>query len=111
MEKKFKTESFYLVQNKLWEKDWYVYIGEKLDNATHTVKYVGRYAKRPCLSEARITAYEKENNLVSFRYHDKLTKEERDMDITIDEFIGSLIRHVPEKGLICLDFTGCMLMC
>ena len=104
--RKFKTESFYLVQNKLWEKDWYVYIGEKLDNATHTVKYVGRYAKRPCLSEARITAYERDNNLVSFRYYDKLTKEERDMDMTIDEFIGALVRHVPEKGFNMIRYYG-----
>ena len=104
--RKFKTESFYLVQNKLWEKDWYVYIGEKLDNATHTVKYVGRYAKRPCLSEAKITAYEKENNLVSFRYYDKLTKEERDMNMTIDEFIGSLVRYIPEKGFNMIRYYG-----
>lgn len=104
--KRFKTESFYEVQNKLWEKDWYLWIGEELNNATHTVKYVGRYAKRPCLSEAKIIFYEKENNLISFTYHDKLTQEDQIMDMTINEFIGALIRHIPEKGFNMIRYYG-----
>lgn len=104
--KRFKTESFYEVQNKLWEKDWYLWIGEELNNATHTVKYVGRYAKRPCLSEAKIIFYEKENNLISFTYYDKLTQEDQIMDMTINEFIGALIRHIPEKGFNMIRYYG-----
>jgi hypothetical protein len=104
--KRFKTESFYEVQNKLWEKDWYLWIGEELNNATHTVKYVGRYAKRPCLSEAKIIFYEKENNLISFTYHDKLTQEDQIMDMTINEFIGALIKHIPEKGFNMIRYYG-----
>lgn len=104
--KRFKTESFYEVQNKLWEKDWYLWIGEELNNATHAVKYVGRYAKRPCLSEAKIIFYEKENNLISFTYHDKLTQEDQIMDMTINEFIGALIRHIPEKGFNMIRYYG-----
>lgn len=104
--KKFKTDLFYEVQNKLWDKEWYLWIGEKLDNATHTVAYVGRYAKRPCLSEAKITAYEKELNLVCFNYRDKLTKENQSLSLTINEFIGALVRHVPEKGFNMIRYYG-----
>ncbi len=104
--KEFGTDIFYEVQNKLWEKDWYLWVGEQLDNATHTVRYVGRYAKRPCLSEAKIMAYEKSNNLISFSYYDKLTKEDQIIDLSIDEFIGSLIRHIPEKGFNMIRYYG-----
>ena len=67
---------------------------------------MGRYAKRPCLSEAKIIFYEKENNLISFTYHDKLTQEDQIMDMTINEFIGALIRHIPEKGFNMIRYYG-----
>ena len=104
--KKFRTAVFYEVQNKLWEKEWYLWIGEKLDNATHSVAYIGRYAKRPCLSEARIIAYEKDLDLVRFNYRDKLTKENVGLDLRIDEFIGALVRHIPEKHFNMIRYYG-----
>jgi hypothetical protein len=104
--KEFRTDIFFEVQNKLWEKEWYLWIGEELESATHTVAYVGRYAKRPCLSEAKITAYEPEFNLVRFVYKDKLTKENVDLNLTIDEFIGALVRHIPEKGFNMIRYYG-----
>jgi len=103
---KFGTDVFYNVQNKIWDKSWYLWIGERLDSATHTVAYVGRYAKRPCLSEAKIIAYEKELNLVRFSYRDKLTKEDVSLDLTIFEFIGALVRHIPEKGFNMIRYYG-----
>jgi len=104
--KEFGTDVFYEVQNRLWQKEWYLWVGEQLDNATHTVAYVGRYAKRPCLSEAKITAYEKDLNLIRFNYRDKLTKENQSLSFTIDEFIGALVRHVPEKGFNMIRYYG-----
>jgi len=104
--KEFGTTIFFEVQNKLWAKEWYVYIGEKLDNATHTVAYVGRYAKRPCLSEAKIIAYDRDADIVSFRYQDKLAGEERILDFSVNDFIGSLIRHIPEKYFNMIRYYG-----
>ena len=104
--KKFGTDVFFDIQNILWRKEWYVWIGEQLDNASHSVAYIGRYAKRPCLSEAKITAYEPDNDLVDFVYRDKLTKEDTLIEFGIDEFIGRLIRHVPEKGFNMIRYYG-----
>jgi len=104
--KKFGTTLFFEVQNKLWAKDWYVYIGEKLDNATQTVAYVGRYAKRPCLSEAKIVAYDQDADIVSFRYQDKLLREERILDFSVNDFLGSLVRHIPEKYFNMIRYYG-----
>jgi len=105
-EKKFKTNVFYEVQNRLWDKEWYLWVGEKLESATHTVKYVGRYAKRPCLSEAKINFYDKELAIVGFNYKDKLTKENQSLEFSVDEFIGALVRHVPEKVFNMIRYYG-----
>jgi len=102
----FKTDVFYEVQNILWDKEWYLWIGEELNNASETVAYVGRYAKRPCLSEAKITAYEKELDLVRFNYRDKLTQEHQSISFTVNGFIGALVRHVPEKGFNMIRYYG-----
>ncbi len=104
--KKFKTDVFYDIQNRLWEKEWYLWIGEKLENATHSVAYIGRYAKRPCLSEARITAYEKELDFVRFTYRDKLTKEDVSLTLSVFDFMGLLARHIPEKHFNMIRYYG-----
>ena len=104
--KEFQTTVFFEVQNKLWQKEWYLWIGEELDNASQAVAYVGRYAKRPCLSEAKITAYEPDFDLVRFQYRDKITKENMEIDFTIEEFIKSLIRHIPEKRFNMIRYYG-----
>ena len=104
--KNFGTDVFYEVQNILWEKEWYLCVGEELNNVNYAVSYIGRYAKRPCLSEAKIIAYEKELNLVRFSYRDKLTKENTSLSLTTHEFIGALIRHVPEKGFNMIRYYG-----
>ena len=104
--KGFGTTIFFDVQNKLWAKGWYAWIGEKLDNATHAVGYIGRYAKRPCLSEAKIIGYDQRADIVSFCYQDKLLKEEKVLDLAVNEFMGLLVRHIPEKYFNMIRYYG-----
>lgn len=103
---KFGTDIFFDVQNILWVKEWYLWVGEELNNAEHSIAYIGRYAKRPCLSEAKITAYEKDMNFVRISYKDKLTKESSSLNFTTDEFIGALIRHIPDKHFNMIRYYG-----
>lgn len=81
----------------LWKKIWYVYIGEKLDNAVYTAQYIGRYAKRPCLSETRIAGYDPETKTVSFSYRNKIEKIDKTVTLPVNEFIGRLIQHIPDR--------------
>lgn len=60
--------------------------------------YIGRYAKRPCLSETNIVYYSYEKQLVSFVYKDKITRTEKTETVSVDEFLKRLIRHIPEKN-------------
>ena len=103
---KFKTSVFYNVQNILFKNEWYLYVGEKLDNVVLTVGYIGRYAKRPALSETRITYYSKLENIVKFEYKDKVTKEHKILSLSPLDFIGLLIRHIPEKNFHMIRYHG-----
>lgn len=104
--KKHKTMKFYEVAQILWKIIWYVYIGEKLDNAVYTAKYIGRYAKRPCLSEINITNYDPAAKTVAFRYRDKIEKIDKTINLSVEEFIGRLIRHIPEKHFRMIRYYG-----
>lgn len=103
---KFKVTDFYSVTVRLYDVIWYVWIGEKLDNADFTTRYIGRYAKRPCLSEARIIEYSFEKQIVVFLYKDKLSGTFKKEAVSVEEFIGRLIRHIPDKGFRMIRYYG-----
>jgi len=103
---KFNSSQFYNVQNILYQNEWYLYVGEKLDNVVLTVGYIGRYAKRPAISETRITYYSKQENIVKFEHSDKITGENKLISLSIFDFIGLLIRHIPEKHFHMIRYYG-----
>ena len=103
---KFKTTNLYHVQNQLWKMEWFNWVGEKLDNADFTTKYIGRYAKRPCLSEAKIKYYSKREFITVFEYKDKITKEFVQKEINPISLIGRLVRHIPEKNFHMIRYYG-----
>ena len=102
--KKNGISDLFSVLKILFSVSWYIHVGEKLDNADYTVRYIGRYAKRPSLSEAKIVSYD--GKFVVFEYKDKLTKEMTRIRLTVDEFIGRLVRHIPEKGFRMIRYGG-----
>lgn len=103
---KFGTSVFYNVQNILYKNNWYLYVGEKLDNVVLTVGYIGRYAKRPAMSETRIKYYSKSKNIVKIEYRDKKTNEIKLITISVMNFIGLLTRHIPEKHFHVIRYYG-----
>jgi len=105
-QKEFGTAVFFNVQNELWKKEWYLWVGEKLDNINTTVGYIGRYAKRPAIAETRILYYSKLEHIVRFEYKDKITDTYQTMDVTPLEFIGLLVRHIPEKHFHMIRYAG-----
>ena len=104
--KNFNTVDFFSVSRMLYQIVWYAWIGEKLDNADYTARYIGRYAQRPCLSETKITAYSFEKQTVSFIFKDKISKTFKSVTLSVDEFIGRLIRHIPEKHFRMVRYYG-----
>ncbi|MEI7513641.1 MAG: transposase [bacterium] len=105
-QRKTGFRDFFRVTQALYKIVWYVHIGERLSNANFTVRYIGRYAKRPCLSETKILYYNQAENKVVITYHDKLSKADEKITLTIEEFIIRLIRHIPEKGYKMIRYYG-----
>lgn len=103
---KFATSNLYEVQNELWKMNWYNWVGERLDNAHFTTKYIGRYAKRPCLSEAKIKYYNKNEFIVIFEYKDKMSKQWVLMETDPIAFIGLLVCHIPNKYFHMIRYHG-----
>jgi hypothetical protein len=83
---------------------WYVYIGEKLINAQFTVRYIGRYTKRPAIAESRIIGYD--GGTVTFNFVDHKTERLTYHTLPAGEFIGKLIRHIPDENFRIIRCGG-----
>ncbi|MCG2726224.1 MAG: IS91 family transposase [bacterium] len=90
--------------NTLYQKTWFVHIGKSLSNAYFTIRYIGRYTKRPVIAEARITSYD--GQFVQFYFKDKSTNQTFYLKLTVEEFIANLIRHIPDKHFRQIRYAG-----
>ena len=68
------------------------------------LQYIGRYMKRGPIALSRIKAYD--GGIVAFVYHDKRTNKEETLVMSVEEFILSLVRHIPEKGFKMIRHYG-----
>lgn len=79
-------------------------MGSVLSDAFFTTRYIGRYAKRPAISESRIKEYD--GNTVVVEYQDKKAGIFKRTTLKVLDFIGKLIRHIPEKGFRMIRRSG-----
>lgn len=81
------------------QKRWIIHLEPAMDIPTQVIRYIGRYSKRACLSEYKITRMEGE--YISFRYKDNKTKDsndkpiERELELNYRDFFPRLLQHVP----------------
>ena len=81
------------------QKRWIIHLEPPMDIPTQVVRYIGRYSKRACLSEYKITRIEGEN--ISFRHKDYKAKDsnnkpvERELEMNYRDFFPRLLQHVP----------------
>jgi len=88
----------------LYRKEWYVHVGKRLDSLEYTVKYIGRYAKRPVIAETRLKSFDGETVTVSHK--DKVLQREVMLRLPVSEFIGKVVRHIPEKHHRMIRYSG-----
>ncbi len=80
-------------------RDWIVHLEPPIQMPKQVIQYVGRYSKRACLSEYKITAMDGEN--ISFRYRnyknspDRRNPVEKELTLHYREFFPQLLQHVP----------------
>jgi hypothetical protein len=98
--------AWYVLDGK---KEWYVHWGKRLKSLEYTVKYVGRYTKKPVIAETRLKGFDGE--VVEFSHRDKVRKEEVMIRMEVREFIGRLVRHIPEKNHRMIRYAGLFANC
>jgi len=92
------------------QKRWIIHLEDPMDIPTQVIRYIGRYSKRACLSEYKITKMEGEN--ISFKYKDYKTKDkdnkplERELELNYRDFFPRLLQHVPLKYFRIVRYYG-----
>jgi len=96
--------SFNKFLNRLYSKTWYVNIGKSLSDPAFTVKYIGRYTKRPVIAETRITAYD--DHYVHFNFKDHANNRNVNVKLSVQNFIARIICHIPDKHFRQIRYSG-----
>lgn len=92
------------------EKDWQLHLEPPINTPVEVIRYIGRYSKRACLSEHKITSMEGE--FISFRYKDYKDRDEnkkpkeKELSLHYSEFFPRLLQHVPAKYFRIVRYYG-----
>src|SRR3990167_583198 len=98
------TFTFNQFLNKLYKKIWIVHCSKPTDDHKKNVEYLGRYVKRPAIAESKLKHYD--GNEVAFNYLDHKTKTYRRFKLSVDEFIGRFIQHIPDVNFRMIRYYG-----
>lgn len=83
---------------------FYVYAPKQKGNIKEQLRYIGRYMRRPAIGLNRIVAYD--GDFVTFKYVDKTDGQEKTETMMVEEFIKSLIRHIPDEQFKTIRHYG-----
>jgi len=92
------------------EKNWIIHFEDPMETPTDVIRYIGRYSKRACLSEYKITRME--NEIIAFKYKDNKNKDikgkpiERELVLNYRDFFALLLQHVPLPGFRLVRYYG-----
>lgn len=86
------------------EEGFYVYAPKQQGNVKAQLGYIGRYIRRPAIAVDRIVSYDGET--VVFRYHDKTDDTQKEEQLSVEEFITRLIRHIPDEQFKVIRHYG-----
>jgi hypothetical protein len=92
------------------KQDWILHLEPAIDTPVEVIRYIGRYSKRACLSEYKITDISGE--YISFRYKDYRDRDENKKpkekieQLHYNEFFPRLLQHVPAKYFRLVRYYG-----
>ncbi|MEA2036483.1 MAG: transposase [Nanoarchaeota archaeon] len=82
---------------------YYVWSDNKTINLKQLSKYIGRYVRHPAIANGRIRFYDK--NVITFYFKDNQDKMFL-INKSIDNFITSLVQHIPKKQFKMIRYYG-----
>lgn len=86
------------------KKSWYIYFSKRAESFQRVWWYIGRYLKRPVISQSRILDHHKWE--VMYSYKDKYDNITKNNIVSTEEFIGLLIQHIPWKWFPMIYYYG-----
>lgn len=92
------------LKNKLYQTDWNIEIKETFNGSGNAIEYLGRYASRIAITNARILSVS--NDTVSFLAKDYRTGGTKTVCISCTEFIRRFMMHVLPSGFQKIRYYG-----
>lgn len=83
--------------NKLGRTKWHVRIMPPYKHGQGVIKYLGRYVRGGPISDHRVRKTGEDS--ICLRYKDETRTQHKFMTLSVSEFMGRVIRHVPEEGV------------
>lgn len=87
-----------------YHKHWIVHFAKPANTSWNIVAYLGRYLKRPPLSQSRLAHYD--GKTVSFDYLNHRNQKYQKATYDTHEFIRRFIQHIPDKGFRMIRYYG-----
>jgi hypothetical protein len=90
--------------------DWVIHLEPPMDTPEKVIRYIGRYSKRACLSEYKITNIEGE--FISFKHKDNRDRDknnkpkEKICELHYRDFFPRLLQHVPLPNFKLVRYYG-----
>jgi len=95
-----------LLQRAWTEHDdgFYIHAPKQRGNIKDQLRYIGRYMRRPAIGLNRIIGYD--GKMVRIKYFDKQDKKDKEELMTVEEFIGRIIQHIPDEQFKVIRHYG-----
>ena len=90
--------------DKYYNMYWHVHCAKPTNSYKQTVKYLSKYIKRPAIAESRLKHYDGHN--VIFRYLNHKTKTSTNKEMSVEQFIGKFIQHIPDANFRMIRYYG-----
>lgn len=90
--------------NAIYGVTWYVYLQKPTNDIRRNTEYLGRYLKRPPISETRIQEYDGET--ITFKYLDHYNGSTEYTTMTVFTFIAKIIMHIPDTNFRMIRYYG-----
>ena len=103
-------QNLLILLKKINQNNWRFHFEPPMEEPLKVIKYIGRYSKRACLSEKKITNIQGE--YISFKYKDYKDRDKENKPIQKIEtlhysvFFPRILQHVPPKRFQIVRYYG-----
>ncbi len=102
--------SFLTFIKQINQQDWQLHLEPAIQTPSEVIRYIGRYSKRACISEYKITNME--GDYISFQYKDYRDRDTegkpkiKELTLHYRKFFPRLLQHVPPPYFRVVRYYG-----